>query len=251
MKAVQSPVSLVERKKYETDKAHEVIPGIWWIGCVDETSGQSLNPYLLIDGDEAVLINPGSSAPRHHQLICGKVESLLPPERIAHIAVNHDDPQRCAALTQAEKCAGRSVRLYAPATVVDSVRHYGCLAPIIPLDHGDSIILKSGRTIDFYATPDLPAIGAGFLYDSRTKTAFAGNLLGYIPGDWNLFAPPLSWQAMIPPVTGAAGSKKALLHALNLIERLDPERICPHQGPIIDDDIDRYIEAIRRPDTQA
>ena len=54
---------------------------------------------------------------------------------------------------------------------------------------------------------------------------------------------------MIPPVSGAAGSKKALLHALNQIERLAPERICPHQGPIIDDDIDRYIEAIRRPQT--
>ncbi|MDD4050899.1 MAG: hypothetical protein PHR28_03220 [candidate division Zixibacteria bacterium] len=246
METAQTPISLVERKKYETEKPHPVAPGIWWVGCIDETSGQSQNPYLLMDDDEAVLINPGSCARQHHQLVCGKVDSLIPPERIHYIVVHHNDPQRCAALPQAEKRAGRTVRIYAPTAAVESVRHYGCTSPIVPLDNGDSIILKSGRTIDFYATPDLPMIGSGFFYDGRTKTIFSGNLFGFIPGDWNLFAPPLSWQSLIPPVSGAAASKKALLCALNKIERLAPERICPQQGPIIDDDIDRYIEAIRK-----
>lgn len=246
METAQTPVSLVERKKYEIEKPHPVTADIWWVGCVDETSGQSQNPYLLIDGDEAVLINPGSCAARFHQLVCTKVAALIPPERISHIVVHHNDPQRCAALPQAEKYAGRAVRIYAPAATIDSVRHYGCTGPIIPLDHGDSIILKSGRIIDFYATPDLPMIGSGFLYDNRTKTVFSGNLFGYVPGEWNLFAPPMSWQSLIPPASGAAASKKALLCALNQIERLAPERVCPQQGSVIDDDVDRYIDAVRR-----
>jgi flavorubredoxin len=249
METSQTSVSLVERKTYAVDIPHPITPDIWWVGCLDEASGQSQNPYLLIDDDEAILINPGSGAPRYHHFICDKVASVMPPEQISHIVVHHNDPQRCAALPQAEKYAGRAVRIYAPTAVVDSVRHYGCVGPIIPLDHGDSIILKSGRLIDFYATPDLPTIGSGFLYDNRTKTIFSGNLFGFVPGDWNLFAPPMSWQSLIPPVSGAAGSKKALLCALNQIERLAPERICPQQGPIIDDDIDRYIEAIRRLET--
>lgn len=246
MHAPQTSISLVERKIYNHIEPHPITPDIWWVGCVEGETGESHNPYLLCDGDEAVLINPGSCAREHRQTVCHKIASIIPPDRIRHVVVHHDDPQRCAALPQVEKIAARDVRLYAPVTVLGSIKHYGCTSMVIPLDDGDSIILKSGRMLDYYSTPDLPHIGSGFLYDPKSGTIFCGNLFGTMTGDWNLFAPPSAWQHLEPSFPEGWGSKKALLYALNKIERLGPERICPQHGPIIEDEIDRYIDAACR-----
>ncbi len=240
------PFSLVERKQYDEVTPQPIAEGIWWVGFVDGATGISYNPFLLVDHDEAVLINPGSCAKEHHQTVSQKVTSLVAPEQIGHIVVHHHDPDRCAAIPLFEKLAGRQVRIYAPNEVATSIAHYGCTGPIIGLDGGDSIILKSGRTLDYVATPHLPFAGSGFLYDPLTRTIFSGAILGCIPGPWNLFAAPNAWETLGPCAPNVWDSKKALLYALNKIERLGPERICPHHGPIIDENIDQYIAMARR-----
>ena len=241
-----APPSLVERKKFDNKQAHQLTAGIWWVGYVDDNSGRSNNPYLLVDNDEAVLINPGSGADEQFRLVRDKVAGIIDPSQINHIVVGHHDPARCAALPHFEKQAGRDVRIYAPSAAVEEVACYGCKTPVIGLDGGDSIILKSGRTIDFFATPNLPLAGSGILYDQTTDTVFAGNIFGCPGDDWNLFAAPGAWESLTSCINEGWGSKKAVLHALNKIERLSPERICPQRGPVIEDMIEKYIEAARR-----
>lgn len=241
-----TPPSLVERKKFDNNQAHQLTADIWWVGYVDDNNGQSNNPYLLVDNGEGVLINPGSGAEEQFRRVKDKVASIIDPSKINHIVVGHPDPARCAALPLFEKEAARDVRIYAPSAALEDVACYGCKTPVIGLDGGNSIILKSGRTIDFYATPNLPLAGSGLLHDQQTATIFAGNIFGCPGEEWNLFASARAWESLTSCINEGWGTKKAVLHALNKIERLSPERICPQRGPIIEDMIDKYIEAARR-----
>ena len=238
-------ISLVERKKYDDKLAHQVVPGIWWIGYLEPESQTSHNPYLLVDGREGVLINPGSRADDLYRIVRDKASSVISPEQIQHIVVLHHDPERCASLPLFAKAAGRNVRIYAPARIARSIKHYGCKQPVIALGDGENIILKSGRSLAYHETPQLPCAGSGILYDSLTGTCFSGNLLDCQTKEWNLFAPPNAWDAPAPAKAEEKISKKAFLMALNKIERLSPERICPHCGPIIEEEIDNYLTAAR------
>ncbi len=244
-----TPSSLVERKIYDKKQAHQIARGIWWVGYIDANAQCSHNPFLLIDGDEAVLINPGSRADEHFRVVRDKVSSLINPKQIQHIVILHHDPDRCASLPLFEKLADRNVRVYAPTRVARSIAYYGCKNPVIGLDEGDSVILRSGRVLDYSETPGLPDAGTGLLHDPATSTVFAGNVFGRLTSEWNLFANPRGWESMVPIESQTSGSKKAHLLALNKIETLSPDRVCPHCGPIIEDDVEKYIIAAREMDT--
>jgi len=51
----------------------EIEKGIFWIGFADYESGFSNNPYLLIDGEEAVLFDPGPGHPVFRDIIIRKI----------------------------------------------------------------------------------------------------------------------------------------------------------------------------------
>jgi flavorubredoxin len=240
--------SLVERKKFDDKKAHAITRDIWWVGFIDARAACSFNPYLLIDGNEVILINPGPRADAHHKLIHKKISSIINMKSIQHIVLLHDDPVRCAGAPLFESQADSNVRIYAPSRVADSIKYYGCKHPVIGLDGGDSIIMKSGRTINYYETPDLPCSGSGFLHDPVSGTIFSGTIFNCSSDDWNLYASSDNWDNKSVSPAYEIKSKKAFHKALNKIERLSPERICPQKGPIIEEDIDKYIETARNLD---
>jgi len=242
------PSSLVERRQYDPRQSHQIASGIWWVGYLDDHCGTSHNPFLLMDGNEAILINPGSRVDKHFRTVRNKVKSLIDPSLVQHIVILHHDPDRCGSLPAFEKLAYRHVRIYAPTAAVPRITHYGCKNQVIGLEDGDSIIMKSGRSLDFYATPNLPQAGMGILHDSGTSTVFSGNILGEFSGEWNLFAPTCGWRAINRPGDDTISSRKAHLQALNKMERLAAERICMQCGPIIEDDVDQYIAAARELD---
>ena len=245
-----TPPSLVERKKYDDRQTHHIAGGIWWTGFCVSPECTSHNPFLIIEGTEAVLLNPGSRAEEHCRQVRDKIASLIDPARIQHIVILHHDPDWCASLPLFEKLADRNVKIYAPSAAIKPIGYYGCKNPVIGLDDGDSIILGTGRSLDYYDTPDLRSAGFGFVHDSATGTLFTGNVFGHVAEPWNLYASPGSWRALGPCNINPPWPKKAHLNALNKIERLSPQRICPRCGPVIEDDIEKYIEAARKMDIE-
>lgn len=245
MPQVIRPISLVERKNFDDKLAHQVAPGVWWVGYLDADQHHSHNPFLIVDKDDAVLINPGSRAEEHYRLVRDKIASIIPSEQIQHIVVLHNDPERCASLPLFAKLASRDVRLYSPSRLSRSVKHYGCRNGLIGLEDGDSILFDSGRTLDYHDLPNLPCAGSGLLFDGKTHSLFIGSLMDCFSDGWNLFAAPESWERHPAPRSEEKCSRKGLLGTLNKIERLAPERICSHTGPIIEEEIDKFLAAVR------
>ncbi len=238
-------ISLVERKKFDEKQVHAVAEDIWWVGYKDTSDQCSHNPYLLIDGHESVLINPGSRIEKHFDSVQQKIGSLVEVNSIEHIVLMHHDPERCASIGLFESICDRNVRIYAPSNVASSIKYYGCKHPVISLDAGDSIILKSGRTLTFYETPQLNFAGSGMLHDNKTGTLFTGNLFKCPTYDWDLYAKAEGWDNISVYYPNKIESRKAFHQVLNKIERLSPQRLCPHRGQIIEENIDKFLSAAR------
>ncbi|MCK5126670.1 MAG: hypothetical protein KAR42_10475 [candidate division Zixibacteria bacterium] len=236
-------ISLVERKKFNDTQVHAVANNIWWVGYKENGNKCLHNPYLLVDGEESVLINPGSRAENHYKITRDKISSIVDISTIKSIILLHHDPERCASVSLFEGIVDRNVRIYAPSPVASSIKFYGCNHPVISLDAGDSIILKSGRTINYYKTPQLNFAGSGMLHDAASGTLFTGNIFKCKTDNWDLYAQANAWDDIA--LCSTECPKKAFHQTLNKIDRLLPQRICPHRGPIIEENIDKFLKAAR------
>jgi flavorubredoxin len=66
---------------------------VYWLG-IDQDTPFRCNVYLIVDGGQAILIDPGD---RHHfGAVRERVAQILPPEKVTGIVVCHQDPD-CAA----------------------------------------------------------------------------------------------------------------------------------------------------------
>jgi len=44
----------------DPETAVEIKPGLWWVGWPDYDAGFSNNPYLIVEEEQVILIDPGS-----------------------------------------------------------------------------------------------------------------------------------------------------------------------------------------------
>ena len=223
---------------------------IYWVGFGDSEAGFSNNPYLIVDRDEAVLIDPGSRADEHYNTVKRKVEEVIDPKKIKYMIVNHQDPDLCASLPLFEEIVSPEVKIIAQLRTSLFVPYYGTKSEIITVDDGDIFKLKSGRELIFVTTPYVHFAGAMVTYDTKTKTLFSSDIFAAFSINWTLYADENEYyieafKAFTEPYIGC---KKPLLSALEKISKIPIERICPQHGSIIDNDIEKYIETAKNLD---
>ena len=232
-------------KTYDETKAHEIVDGIYWVGFADRKAGFSNNPYVLDDGEDVILFDPGSRAPEHFNIVKEKVCSVVDPARINYIVVHHQDPDLCAAIPLFEEIVNPRVKLITPTRAAPFMRYYGANSEVISVEDGETLPLKSGRILTVVHTPYVHFAGSMVTYDAKTKTVFSSDIFGALSIDWNLYANENYLEAFKAFTEPYLGSKLALDCALDKLETIETERICPQHGSIIDKDIELYIQAAR------
>ena len=221
---------------FDYDEAIEVTPGIYWIGFHDEIAGLHCNPYLLIDDDEAVLIDPGSIP--HFPIVMRKVINTILPSIISTIMVNHQDPDVCGCLPVLEDIIDRDDLIVAGHSICTwLVKHYGIESDLFAVDEHDyRHTLKSGRVLEFAHTPHLHSPGAVVTYDGKTKSLFTGDLFGAASNNWDLMADGGFPQSMESWHQAVMPSGDHLRIGVSALEKFDVERILPQHGSIIEGD---------------
>jgi len=217
--------------------------GIYWVGFADWKAGFSNNPYLLTDGDEAVLIDPGSLL--HYHVVAKKVARIVRPEQITTIIVQHQDPDLCASIPKFEALIGHPVRVLAHPRAALFVPYYGFTSKVIGVTGGQTVELL-GRPFQFFGTPYVHFAGAIVTWDSTTGTLFASDVFAALTSDWRLFADEGYVEATRAFAEPYVGSKEAWQSALKLVRSLRPKIICPQHGSIIDRNIDEYLDALEQ-----
>lgn len=88
-------------EKFDFDKPIEIAPEIFWVGFDDPGAGFRCNPYVMNDGNESVIFDPGSV--QHFPTIRAKLRKVTKLENLKHIVVHHQDPDLCSAIPKVEE----------------------------------------------------------------------------------------------------------------------------------------------------
>ncbi|MHB8132472.1 MAG: oxygen-binding di-iron domain-containing protein, partial [Mobilitalea sp.] len=245
-------------------KPIEVASGVFWVGFVDDKNSLHCNPYLIIEGDEAVLID-GGSRPEFSTVMIKILQTGINPSQIKRLIYQHYDPDLCGSIPHLEEIIGtRDLKIISHAENNIFIKHYGVKSPRLCIDTIErKYIFASGRELQFFRTPYAHSAGSFITFDTASKTLFTSDLFGGYDVQWDLF---LSLSEKCHNCTGNVNcqestvehcpisgiilfhqrimpSNKALQYALQQIKQLPAERIAPQHGSIIEK---QYIPQITK-----
>ncbi len=220
---------------------------IYWVGYYDQEQSLHCNPYLLIDDEDIVFIDPGSIP--DFPSIMRKVMDLVNPENISYVIAQHQDPDVCGNLAVVEDVINRhDLKIVAHSNTTRLIQHIGLRSEFYRTDeHDNKLILKSGRELQFIHTPYLHSPGAIATYDTQTRSLFSSDIFAAISKDWSLFAKgdfltpmDLFHQEYMP-------SNRILRHCMKQFEKLELDRVLPQHGSILEDgNISKAIEHLKQ-----
>ncbi|HEY9055100.1 MAG TPA: response regulator [Rectinemataceae bacterium] len=216
--------------------------GYHWVGS-RQVSGQfQCNPYLLVDGDQALIFDPGSAL--DFEEVYANIEKIVPLENIKYIVLHHQDPDLASSVPLFEK-AGLSFEVVSHWRTWSLVRFYGIQSrPYLVDEHGYLLKLGSGRILQFIGTPYLHFPGAIATYDRRAKTLLSSDLFGAFQSSWSLFAGPDYMEGMRAFHEHYMPSNEILKPVMDLFASLAIDQILPQHGSIIRENPKLYIEAL-------
>jgi len=240
----------------------EIAEGIYWVGFVDEKSSLHCNPYLIVDGTEAVLID-GGSRPDFSTVMMKILHTGIRPSQIKRLVYQHYDPDLCGSIPHLEEIiGGGELRIISHAENNGFIKHYAAVSPRDCMEAlGGRFRFSSGRELTFHRTPYAHSAGSFVTWDAMTRTLFSSDLFGSYDADWQLFlkldGDCLSCGADGQCARSAKGhcptkgivrfherimtSNKALRNALDCIGKLPADRIAPQHGSIISGPDIRYV----------
>jgi len=217
--------------------------GYYWVGNSQLTEDLLCNPYLLVEGDEGILFDPGSALDAKD--VMAAVASILPLEKIRYVVLHHQDPDLAAALPYME-AAGMKFTIVTHWRTWSLLRFYGITSPHYLVDeHEYTLRLSSGRTLQFIPTPYLHFPGAITTYDRQTKFLLSSDLFGAFSDRWSLYAGEGYMEAMKRFHEHYMPSNEVLRPTMELISCLELEAILPQHGSIIKENIPSYIETLK------
>jgi len=187
--------------------------------------------YLMIEGDEAVLFEPGSF--KDFQVIYQDIQSIINPLKIKYVIMSHPDPDLSASLPLFEKKLGTFsiVTEWRSKEVLDA---YRLESPYYLIkDHDYKLTLKSGRLLQFMPTPFAHYSGAFVSYDTSSKILFSGDIFGGMSQKHQVFANDDYLESMDFYHENYMPSSDFLRPIMKELMNYDIDMICPQHGSII------------------
>jgi len=236
-------------RKLNLEDAIAIDRDLYWVGSYVESAGLQCNTYLLLEAEEAILIDPGSIP--DFPVVMRKIIDLVNPSEISTIIAHHQDPDVCGNIPVMEDIIDREDLLIAAHTHCG--RLIGYLGPKSEFyrvdDHDYRLILKSGRVLEFMFTPFLHSPGAIVTYDAQTRCLFSSDIFGALPAkEPALFAGDDFLELMTPWHQAYMPSNNILKRCLETIEkRWKIDRILPQHGTIIEgEDVGRAFTHLKQ-----
>ena len=222
----------------------EIAPGVYWLGSRDQGSELHCNPYLVMDGGEGILIDPGSVL--DFREVADNLSTLMPIDRIGTIVLSHQDPDLASSVPLFEEAGFRGkLACHWRASVL--IRYYGVRSDFYRVDeYSNKLAFRTGRELHFIQTPYLHFPGAIVTYDPKTGILFSSDLFGAFSTEWTLYADGKRYmEAMKAFHEHYMPSNEILRPVMENLLKLDISMIAPQHGSIIRTDVRDYIAALR------
>jgi flavorubredoxin len=195
---------------------HEIAASIYRISTpvvIPGAGGFSFNQYLIVD-EEPLLFHTGPR--RMFPLVREAVASLMPVERLRHVAFSHVEADECGSLNQWLEAAPQSAPLCSRVAAMVSVGDLADRAPRALAD-GERLVLGQ-HTVIWHDTPHLPhGWDCGLLSEESTSTLFCGDL--FTQGGSGL--PPITESDILAPSEAFRSGMDYFAHAAHTRELLE------------------------------
>jgi len=238
------------------DRPIEIADNIFWVGFHEQISNFHCNPYLIVSGDEAVLIDSGSR-PDFAVVMMKILQTGISPEQITTLIYQHSDPDLCGSMpNMIDLCKNPKLTILSEKDSNIFISYYierGQQSLLRSIDDlGFAFTFGGGRVLTFFKTPYAHNAGSFVTYDQQTKTLFSSDIFGSFSQKWSLYLDlkedcytcndyihcmnnrdycpipdMLEFHKKVMP------SEKALRYAMNIFRTLDIERIAPQHGSVI------------------
>ena len=242
-------------KNTDYENPIEIADGIFWVGFYDRQSGLHCNPYLIIDNDEALVID-GGSRPDFPTVMMKILQTGIAPSQIGALLYQHYDPDLCGSIPNFEGIIKRKdLKVISASENLMFIRHYSVSSRLLTLGERDyQFEFSSGRTLQFIKTPYSHSAGSFVTFDPKSKIIFTSDLFGSYGTEWELFlklrpgciecTDLVDCPKKLPncPINDILNfhkkimpSSKALKYAFEKILAMPFERIAPQHGSVITD----------------
>ncbi|MBN1980619.1 MAG: response regulator [Chitinivibrionales bacterium] len=228
------------------NQSFEIAPSVYWVGSTTKYNELHCNPYLMVDHNEGVLIDPGSVL--DFDEVLDNVSQIVSIDKIKYIVLQHQDPDLCASTPLFEKhgFTGEIATYWRTAVLL---KYYGIRSPFYLVnEHDFSLNFSSGRRLNFLLTPYLHFPGAIVTYDHKTKILFSSDLFGAMntQESWNLYADETTYvETMKLFHEHYMPSHEVLGPVMEQLLLIDIHQIAPQHGSIINKNVRSYIEVLR------
>jgi len=206
---------------------------VWWVGHVQENDVFQCHVYLIEQGEQSVLIDPGSCLTFEHTL--RKIEEVIPFASIRYFICQHPDPDIAAAMPFIDRLVSRD-----DAVLVTHwrsqmlLKHYDLRMPFWLIDRHDWTLPLEDRALRFVFTPYAHFPGAFCTYDVASQILFSSDLFGGQSEQFALVAEDEGYfEAMRPFHEHYMPSRDILGYALTQIKAQPLRMIAPQHGAVI------------------
>lgn len=254
-------MSRIPKAKLDYSRPIALSEDVYWVGFNDPKRGLHCNPYLIVDGDEAVLLD-GGSRPEFSTVMMKIMQTGVLPGTISTLIYHHYDPDLCGSIPHLEKIIDRpDLKLVSQAENNIFIRYYSVRSRMYCIEAMERrLTLKSGRTLRFIPTPYAHSPGSFMTYDEKSGILFSSDIMGShsVADKWDLYfnlSPecenctepgpgdgphPCSRTGHPCPFIGIdrfhrviMTSNKALQLAAHRILELSPAMVAPQHGSVI------------------
>ena len=215
-------------------KAVSIADNIYWVGQFLENDPFQCLPYFIENGDESILIDPGSML--EFESVMKKVSEITPLKNIKYIILHHQDPDLCAAVPEIEKRIARDdLEIITHSRMSVLIKHYQVTSNYYEIDKNDlKLSFKSGLELQFVTTPYCHSPGAFVTYEPKSKVLFSSDIFGGLEESWEFYAKDDYFEQAKAFHSAYMPSKDIFNYALRKIEQLDINIIAPQHGSIIE-----------------
>ena len=214
-------------------QAIEIAKNIYWVGMYLENDPFQCHPYFIENGDESILIDPGSML--EFDAVVKKINSISSMHNVKYIILHHQDPDLAASVPEMEKLIDRDdLLIITHSRMVPLVKHYMIKSDYYEIDKHQFKLDSKNLHLEFLTTPYCHSPGAFVTYEPSTKTLFSGDIFGGIEESWEFYAGDDYFEKAKNFHAEYMPSRDIFNYALSKIETLDINLIAPQHGSIIE-----------------
>ena len=227
------------------DRGIELDDRIWWVGATAADGGFPSNVYLIEQGDDSVVIDPGSSLGAEET--ADKINAVVGLRNVRWIVCSQPDADKVAALPLLlQRGLHPEVTIVSHSRAHGALRRAGFTLPYRNIDDDRHRLELEDRTLNFLLTPYLRSTGAFATLDERSKILFSSDLFGSFESGQSLFVQnDADIDAMQRFHVYSVASRDVLAHALLAVRAAAPRMIAPQHGRVITADfVDAAVSAL-------